>query len=240
MSAVIWHDLECGGYREDLALWRELAERHGDPILDVGAGSGRVTLALARGGHAVTALERDPELLAALEARAGELDLPVRTVLADAREFSLPERFPLLIVPMQTVQLLGGPAGRRAFLARARAVLAPGGVVAVSISERLEPFEVADGGPGPLPDMCECDGVIYASHPTAVRAEGEGFVLERRRETVDAAGGRTEALDRIRLDALSAAELEREGATAGLEPVARRAVPATEEYVGSEVVLLHG
>ena len=24
-SAVIWHDLECGSYRADLPLWRELA-----------------------------------------------------------------------------------------------------------------------------------------------------------------------------------------------------------------------
>ena len=51
--SVIWHDLECGGYREDLPLWRALADRAGGPVLDVGAGTGRVALDLARAGHEV-------------------------------------------------------------------------------------------------------------------------------------------------------------------------------------------
>ena len=41
--SVIWHDLECGAYAEDLPLWRALAAEHGDPVLDVGAGTGRVS-----------------------------------------------------------------------------------------------------------------------------------------------------------------------------------------------------
>ena len=31
---VIWHDLECGSYRADLPLWRELAVREPGPILE--------------------------------------------------------------------------------------------------------------------------------------------------------------------------------------------------------------
>jgi hypothetical protein len=52
-TEVVWHDLECGAYRADLPLWRELAARarFGSPILDVGAGTGRVALDLARAGH---------------------------------------------------------------------------------------------------------------------------------------------------------------------------------------------
>ena len=104
--SVIWHDLECGHYAEDLELWRSLVRDHGDPVLDIGAGTGRVTLDLAREGYRVTALDRDQELLAELARRAG--DLKVRTVLADARDFELAERFAVCVVPMQTVQLLGG------------------------------------------------------------------------------------------------------------------------------------
>ena len=42
-----------------------------------GAGTGRVALALARAGHDVTALDREPELLAALAARGGRRGLAV-------------------------------------------------------------------------------------------------------------------------------------------------------------------
>jgi len=42
-QAVIWHDLECGGYDADLQLWRRLAASDkgssDGPILEVGAGS---------------------------------------------------------------------------------------------------------------------------------------------------------------------------------------------------------
>ena len=68
-TTVIWHDIECGTYAEDLALWRSLAAEHGDPVLDVGAGTGRVALDLAGAGYRVRALDRDPALIEALQHR---------------------------------------------------------------------------------------------------------------------------------------------------------------------------
>ena len=100
MSAIVWHDVECGGYAADLALWRELAEAEAGPVLDVGAGAGRVALDLARAGHDVTALDLDPDLLAELRARAEQEDLEVRTELADAAGFELEGApFGLILVP---------------------------------------------------------------------------------------------------------------------------------------------
>jgi SAM-dependent methyltransferase len=238
MSAVVWHDLECGSYARDLEVWRELAAEHGEPILDVGAGTGRVTLDLARRGHRVTALDRDPELLAALAERAD--GAPVETVVGDAREFELDRRFALIIVPMQTIQLLGGAEGRRQFLHRARRHLQPGGAVAVAITDTLELFEVSEGAAAPLPDICEIQGVVYSSQPTAVRTDGDGFVLERRRETVATDGSRRVAEDQIRLDAVSTPELQREGGEAGLRATRVITVPPTADYVGSEVVVFRG
>jgi SAM-dependent methyltransferase len=233
--SVIWHDIECGAYGADLELWRSLAREHGGPVLDVGSGTGRIALDLARRGHRVVALDRDAELISELSARA--LSLPVEAVVADAREFELASRFGLIIVPMQTIQLLGGASGRKRFLERARAHLARGGRLAIAISEQLELYEADSDSGAPLPDIRELDGVLYSSQPTAVREEPPGFVLERRRETVDAEGRRTVEQDVIRIDALTTAQLEREAAEIGLERAGRIEIPPTADHVGSTVVM---
>ena len=79
---MIWHDVECGGYGADLPLWRRMAREAGGPVLDLGAGTGRVALDLARHGHDVTALDADADLLDELELRAGEEGLAVSCLVA--------------------------------------------------------------------------------------------------------------------------------------------------------------
>lgn len=233
MSAI-WHDLECGGYEADLPLWRSLAEREGDPILEIGAGTGRVSLDLCRRGHRVTALDNDPALVAELRRRASGVDLGIE--LADARWFELHQEFALCLVPMQTIQLLDGPDGRRAFLERARRHLRSGGLMAIAIAAQLELYEVTEGGPAPLPDVCERDGIVYASRPTAVRVAEGRVVLERRRETVGRDGRHAVEEHTISLDRLTAPELLREARSAGFKPAGRETISATRDYAGSEVV----
>lgn len=235
MSEAIWHDLECGGYSEDLSFWRQLAAKTGGPVLDIGAGTGRVTLELASAGLAVVALDLDDQLLEVLRERAGTME--VRTLVGDARAFWVGEEFPLCIVPMQTIQLLGGPDGRQSFLQCARSQLVPGAVLAVAVAEELDCFETVDGAPGPLPDVTEIDSVVYSSRPVAVRAESDGFVLERRRETVGADGCLSIERNLIHLDGLDAETLEGEATAAGFRPLDRVVIAATEDYVGTTVVM---
>ncbi len=232
---TIWHDLECGSYVEDLAVWRALARRQGGPVLDVGAGTGRVTLDLARAGYAVTALDVCDELLAALRMRADGLD--VTTVQADARSFALQQRFPLCIVPMQTIQLLDGGEGRGRFLDCAREHVAAEGRLAIAIADQLEPFEASSATLGPLPDVTEIDGIVYSSRPTAVRVRGDRFVLERRREMVTPDGRLDAEDDVIGLDRVDADTLTAEGVAAGLRACECIEIPATDDYVGSTVVV---
>jgi SAM-dependent methyltransferase len=240
MSDVIWHDVECGGYAADLPLWRELAAAEAGPVLDVGAGAGRIALALARDGHDVTALDRDPVLLAELAARARAAGLEVQTALADAAGFELAGApFGLIAVPMQTIQLLPGREARAAFLHSAREHLASGGLVALAVSEELEAFEADPAAPLP-PDRGERDGWRYLSFPVAIRPRGDVVLLERVRQAIAPDGSASVADDTIELASLTAGQLEAEGVAAGLRPEPRRAIGDTDAHVGSTVVMLRG
>jgi hypothetical protein len=175
-------------------------------------------------------------LLAALRDRAG--DLPVTTHVADARELDLDgARFPLILVPMQTLQLLGGPEGRAAFLRAAHRHLVPGGILAAALAEALDAVD-ADHTEPPLPDMREIDGTIYHSQVVSVREWPEATRIERVRQTVDLRGHRTSEGDVITLDRVDAATVAEEARALGFEARPPRHIPQTEEYVGSEVVVL--
>jgi SAM-dependent methyltransferase len=243
---VVWHDLECGAYRADLPLWHELAERHPGPVLDVGAGTGRVSLALARAGHEVTALDLDPILLGALAERGA--GMPIHTQVADARSFAADRSdFALCVVPMQTIQLLDGAEGRLALLRCARACLRPGGLLACAILSALEPFDCADGDLGPDAERVRLDGLLFISRATRVSEGAEKVVIERERRILpdrERTGARALGIedslehDVIELDRVDAQTIEREASEVGLRPEPARHVAATEDHSGSEVVML--
>jgi SAM-dependent methyltransferase len=235
----MWHDVECGGYVADLELWDELAASAPGPVLDVGAGTGRVALRLAARGHEVTALDLDPVLLAALTDRARAAGLTVQTVVADAAGFALSGRaFGLVAVPMQTLQLLAGSAERAGFWASARRAVVPGGLVAVAVSVDLEPFD--DAAALPPPDVGDAGGWRFLSQPVAIRPDGDGVRIERVRHLVAPGGDRTAEDDTVRLAHVTPAGLAEEAAEHGLDAVQLRHVPETADHVGSEVVVLRG
>jgi SAM-dependent methyltransferase len=241
-ETVVWRELECGAYRADLALWRELAalataEESDAAILDVGAGSGRVALVLAGAGYDVTALDIDSSLLAALARRAAGLRL--QTVHADARKFALARRdYALCIAPMQTVQLLDGAEGRIAFMRRARAHLRPGGLLACAIVTELEPFDCTGGGPAPAPERARVEGSLYSSQALRVQLTRRTVIIERERTVGTGAGARGPERDVVELDRVSATGLRREAREAGLTPIPTRSIAATDHHVGSTVVML--
>jgi len=230
--SAIWHDVELGSYDADLRVWSELAAAANGPILDLGAGTGRVAAHLAANGHDLVALDTDPDLLAVLAERAPT----VRTVRGDARTFSLERSFSLVIAPMQLAHIVGGVAGRAAMLNQVHSHLSAGGVFAAALTDPLEALEER-GDPFPLPDMGERDGWVYSSQPISVRHDNGSVVMERHRQAVSPTGEIEDEMVTIVLDVFSADEFETEARGAGLEPIGRRPVPESRDHIGSTVVL---
>ena len=245
-DAVIWHDLECGAYRADLALWLSLAAGAGTPgsaarVLDIGAGTGRVTIALARAGHPVSAVDIDPLLLESLRERAA--GLPVSTTAADGRSFVLERRdHDLGLVPMQTLQLLRGAAERAALLQRAREHLRPGALLACAIVTEVESFDSRGGGLGPAPETARLAGDLYVSRAIRVQS-GEQMITIERERLVDPGPGSDVApvaaeFDVIELERLTADQLNEEGRALSLAPEPGVMIAETDEHSASEVVML--
>jgi len=232
---AVWHDAECGGYAADLEVWERLAAERGGPVLDLGAGTGRVALHLASRGHEVVAVDSDPMLLAALRERARERSLAIETLRADVRDLDLGgRRLPLAVAPMQLVHLLGGEAGRsRAFAAIARC-LRPGGAIALTILREPLP---ASGTPEPLPDVREVEGWVHSSLPLAVRVGERAVELDRLRQLVAPDGALSEELVTTVLDRIAPATLELELTTAGLRVTGSEPIAETAEHVGSLLVV---
>jgi SAM-dependent methyltransferase len=233
--AVIWHDAECGGYLADLPLWRELAAQGDGPILDLGAGTGRVALDLASQGHDVMAVDSEAAFLGALRDRAEAAAVEIGTTESDIRNLRLSTRFALAIAPMQLLQLILTSGERRETLLRVRGALQRGGRAAFALVDDAP--DAADNEV-PLPDVREVDGWVYSSQPVWAGRDGDEIVVRRIRQFVSPAGDLNEEKDEVRLALLDADQAEAEAAGCGLRPVARHEIPETDDHVGSIVVEL--
>jgi SAM-dependent methyltransferase len=122
------YDYEYRRRRADVTFYRELARQRGaSDVLELGAGSGRVTIPLARDGHRVVALDQSPAMLARLRARIAHLPAAVADRITpahgDLRSFAIPaagkparpgrrapgaqvRRFPLVIAAFNVLEHL--------------------------------------------------------------------------------------------------------------------------------------
>ena len=87
----------------DIPFYLKYAELQGSPILDLAAGTGRVTFALAQKGYHVYALEKSPAMLNEAQRKLSEVDKAVarkiHLIKGDMRNFSLGKKFQLIIIP---------------------------------------------------------------------------------------------------------------------------------------------
>ena len=146
----------------DVAFYAREAAASGGPVLEVGCGTGRVTLAIAAAGVDVTGLDRDTALLsragmkrAASPSVGGAEAARARPgfVCADMRAYAFRRAFTAVMMPFRVFQSMLTVPDQLAALAAARAALAPGGRLVLDLFDpRLDVLAEAAEGPAPLAD----------------------------------------------------------------------------------------
>ena len=132
-----FYDLYVGDWLEDLPLYLKYARGTQTPILEVGAGSGRLTVPLARAGHEIVAVDDSPSMLRLLRERLEQEGTDVRgrvrIVEGDICDLDLAMPHDLILVPFYTFNYLLTPRSQRMALGRLRHHLASSGQLLVDV-----------------------------------------------------------------------------------------------------------
>jgi SAM-dependent methyltransferase len=140
--------MECGLYAdpelydslfpsggESDRFYLEEARRWGGRVLELGCGSGRLTIPIAQAGLEVVGLDLSLAMLERARAKATEARLKVEFVEADMRSFDLPGKFSAILIPGNSLLHLHAIDDLKQCLESVRRHLAPGGRLIFDISK---------------------------------------------------------------------------------------------------------
>jgi len=119
---------------DDIPFYVELAREAasaGGRVLELGAGTGRVTIPIARAGVEVVGLERSPAMLAVARRKSAGI-ASLSWVVGDMADFQLEGSFGLVIIPCRSFLLLLTVAEQKSSLAAIHEHLAAGGRLALN------------------------------------------------------------------------------------------------------------
>src|ERR1051325_1641285 len=106
--------------KDDIPFYLKKAAASGGKILELGCGTGRVTLALAQAGHDVCGLDLSDDMLAQLRMKLSRLPERVRArvtlVHGSMANFALERKFDLIIAPYRAFQALTEQADQKSCL----------------------------------------------------------------------------------------------------------------------------
>jgi SAM-dependent methyltransferase len=130
------YDFAYWDFTDDVDFYANMARINDGPVLELGAGTGRVAVRLAQAGFSVTGIDASPSMLARGRENARRARVPakrLRLVQGGMTDFELDERFGTAVVAANTFQHLMTANEQRGCLARIAAHTAPGAIVAISI-----------------------------------------------------------------------------------------------------------
>jgi len=146
-----FYDFYVGGKLDDLSFYLEYAQKTGGPLLEIGAGSGRLTIPLARAGFALVAVDISASMLDLLRAKLARETEDVRerveVLVADLCRLGLGRRFGLIFLPFYTFNYMLTAASQAAALKALRAHLPPGGRLLLEVFLPLRRLADCPAGP---------------------------------------------------------------------------------------------
>ncbi|MBD3381750.1 MAG: methyltransferase domain-containing protein [candidate division Zixibacteria bacterium] len=108
--AQSYDHIEFHRTREDINFYSKVAGKEGGPILELGCGTGRVMIPLARDGYHVTGLDLSSNMLSELkrklDSELSEIRDRIDYVRGDMSNFELDRRFRLVTIPFRSFQAL--------------------------------------------------------------------------------------------------------------------------------------
>jgi SAM-dependent methyltransferase len=123
--------------RPDIGFYVQTALEYGGPVLEVGCGSGRILVPIARAGVTITGVDMSKRMLARCRENLAEeppqVQSRVRLVEGDMRAFDLGETFPVVTLPFRPIQHLNTIEEQVACLETMRRHVAPGGRLVLDV-----------------------------------------------------------------------------------------------------------
>jgi len=123
--------------RRDVLFWQQMAERVAGPVLELGCGTGRVTLPVARTGARIVGVDRSEGMLRHARRRTRRIKPSSRPLFVRSDIRSLPftssTRFDLVIAPYGILQSLVRERDLTETLESVASVLAPGGIFGLDL-----------------------------------------------------------------------------------------------------------
>jgi ubiquinone/menaquinone biosynthesis C-methylase UbiE len=133
-----WENAQTLG-RRDVPFWRRLGVAARGPVLELGCGTGRVSLPLARAGVELVGIDRSAPMLdrarrRLTNSRSHQLANSLRFIRGDIRALPFADKaFPMVIAPYGILQSLIRPRDLSATLAAVARVIAPGGTFGIDL-----------------------------------------------------------------------------------------------------------
>lgn len=97
------YDLVYNDFLDDIPFYLTQVKKYGEPVLELGCGTGRITIPLAEQGIKITGLDIADSMLAQAKRKSAEKGLDIEWIKSDCRDFNLNRKFNLIFIPFNSI-----------------------------------------------------------------------------------------------------------------------------------------